>query len=75
MKTITAVPESITRATYVAMVESLGFVVDDVLLIEFSLDGIYAEVVARDERGKVIVRRNELARDRIFIPVVDPEQP
>jgi hypothetical protein len=72
VKQIDGVPESITRAEYLALIESVGLDVKDLRSLEFRTDGIYAEVRARDtDRKLVIDSRNEMATHRIYIPVKD----
>lgn len=75
--TIPAVPESITRADYLRLVESVGLDPKQVRSLEFRVDGIYAVVKAKNPAtGKEIldyspVGGDELAVHRIYIPVVD----
>jgi hypothetical protein len=73
MKQIDGVPESITRADYLALIESVGLDVKDLRSLEFRMDGIYAEVRARGADGKLVidVGRDEMATHRIYIPVKD----
>ena len=73
MKTITGVPESLTREQYVSLIESVGFDVKDLRTLEFRMDGIYAEVMDRDESGRLHLdaARDEVVTNRVFIPVRD----
>ena len=72
MKTIAAVPESITRQQYIDLIESLGFNPHDLKRLTFDRDGICAEVMARDDNGKILIGGpNEIATHKIFIPIVD----
>ena len=73
MKTITGVPESLTREQYVSLIESVGFDVKDLRSLEFRMDGIYAEVMDRDESGRLHLdeARDEVVTNRVFIPVRD----
>lgn len=75
MKTITAVPAFLTRKQYVDLMASVGFEPNDLRRLEFCMDGIYAEVIDRDERGSIIIdrERDEIAVNRVFIPIRDPE--
>ena len=68
---VDAVPASITREAYSALVAAAGFTVDDLVSLEFRSDGIYAEVYARDESGAVLFDRaqNETVRNRVFVPI------
>jgi hypothetical protein len=74
VKKIDGVPESITRAEYVALIESVGLDVKDLRSLEFRLDGIYADVYDRDDEGRlrIDVQRDEAIVNRVYIPVVDP---
>jgi hypothetical protein len=72
--TIPGVPESITRAQYLALLEPLGLNLYDLVHLEFGVNGIVAEVKARNAEGKHYVsptERNTLARHSIVIPVKD----
>lgn len=73
MRTIAAVPESITRHQYLDLIASVGFDVTDLRRLEFRTDGIYAEVFYRNEHGRQIIdpARNELVVDKVYIPVRD----
>jgi hypothetical protein len=76
MKTIAAVPESITRQQYIELIESLGFNPNDLRHMAFGLGGIFAEVVSRDENGKLMHGApNEIATHTIHIPIVDRPAP
>lgn len=73
MKTITVVPESITREQYLGMITAVGFDVKNLTMLEFRTDGIYADVYDVDENGKkhIDAGRNELVKNRVYIPVKD----
>ena len=70
--TIEAVPESITREQYLSLLTAVGFDPNELRLLEFRTDGIYAEVYDLNENGN---RHSDNAGDivinRIFIPVKD----
>lgn len=70
MKTID-VPESLTQAQYVSLIESVGL--DPKLLrsLEFRVDGIYAEVMERSALGgfRIDLANDELVVNRVFIPI------
>lgn len=53
-KCIEGVPESISRADYVRLIESAGFDPESLLELRFGIDGIYAKVEARDKDGGII---------------------
>jgi hypothetical protein len=78
-KHIAAVPESITRQQYVALIEALGLNAYHLLALQFGVNSIYATVFARDADDQPYedpLERNALAKHRISIPIVDePEQP
>ena len=70
MKTITGVPESLTREQYTALIESVGFDVKDLRRLEFRVDGVYAEVFERTDRGiRLDTQKDEAIVNRVFIPV------
>lgn len=73
MKTITGVPESLTLAQYLSLIESVGFDAKNLQRLEFRTDGIYAWVPDLDENGRrhVDSQTDELAVNRVFIPVRD----
>lgn len=74
MTTISGVPESITRADYLALIGAVGFDPHDLVELTFGRNGIYAVVKARNAEGKHYedpLERNSLAKHRIVIPVVD----
>lgn len=71
---IPGVPESITRAQYLALLEPLGLNLNDLTHLEFGINAIVAEVKARNAEGKHYdspTERNALARHTIVIPVKD----
>lgn len=77
-KTIQSVPDSISRADYIAMFEQYGFTPEDVKSLSFDPDGIRAVVFDRDERGcRFIANRataeGGFAKHDVFIPVHDEE--
>jgi len=78
-KTIPGVPENISRADYIHLIESVGFDVDDVIELTFESGGIRASVAARNEQGHAYVGNltaegsNDfaIAKREVFIPVID----
>lgn len=72
MKTVD-VPTSITRAQYCALIAATGLKVNDLRNLEFRMDGIYAEVYDRDEKGRLRFdkTRDEAIVNKVFIPVED----
>lgn len=73
MKTITAVPESIGRETYLNLVAASGFDINTIRQLEFRPDGIYAEVYEVNAEGNRMVdpATSEAILNRVYIPVVD----
>jgi hypothetical protein len=71
VKTITAVPESITRDQYLDLMRAVGFTPEGLKSLEFRPDGIYAVVIAQDDKGHDIIDkgRHEIVTHKIFIPV------
>lgn len=72
-KTISGVPESITREQYLFLINSVGFNPDDIRELTFARDGIHAEVFERDENGHARVDDEGLnvVINSVFIPVKD----
>lgn len=75
-KTISAVPESITRADYLALMANVGFDPKDLLSLRFEQNSIEAEVVERDADGNRIIdgrlcEPNLTLTHSVSIPVID----
>jgi hypothetical protein len=69
---IPGIPDSIPRKRCIELIENLGLDPEDIASLEFKFDGIYAEVVARNEDGKRhIVDGRKFAKHRIYIPIKD----
>jgi hypothetical protein len=71
---VPGVPESITRAEYLALMASVGFSdLDHLRSLEFRADGVYAEVIAQDEAGRSLVDHaaNDVAVHKVYVPVKD----
>jgi hypothetical protein len=76
MKTIAGVPESLTRAQYLSLIESVGFDIKHLRSLEYKYDGIYAEVFDVNEAGNHYTvlgagTEEDIAMHRVFIPVRD----
>lgn len=73
MRTITGVPESLTRAQYLSLFESLGFDVKSLRRLDFRVNSVYAEVMEHDDDGHLVLDRahDEVAVTRMYIPIVD----
>lgn len=73
MKTITAVPESISRETYLNLLALSGFDINAIRQLEFRPDGIYAEVFEDNAEGNHMAdpTSGEVILNRVYIPVVD----
>lgn len=68
------IPEQISRTYYDALIRTLGFgELGNLRSLEFRTDGIYAEVMARNEDGRIVVDllSNDTAMHRVYIPIVD----
>lgn len=76
MISIEGVPESIARADYLRLIESVGMDINRIRSLEFRADGVYVAVKARrpGENHDILTGdgfgSNECATHRIFIPVV-----
>ena len=70
--TIPGVPQSITREQYLALISAVGLDVRKCRTLEFRTDGIYAEVLDRDENNATRIdrTRDEAIIHRVYIPVV-----
>jgi hypothetical protein len=77
VKQIDGVPESITRERYASLIAAVGFNVTDLRRLEFRLDGVYADVYDRDDKGHLRIdeQRNEAIVNRVYIPVMDSPTP
>lgn len=75
-KTIQGVPESISRAEYIAMFEQIGIDPRYSKSLEFHPDHIEAVVFERNPDGARVFddRRGECIKHRISIPVRDDEE-
>jgi hypothetical protein len=65
------VPASISHEDYLGLMRAVGLDPKNLRHLEFQRDGIYAEVVARNPEGHLLLDDdNELATHKVFIPVV-----
>jgi hypothetical protein len=73
VKTIEAVPESLTREQYVSLIRSVGFETKYVRKLEFRMDGIYAEVYDHHEDGAIRIHKDadDAVINTVWIPVAD----
>lgn len=72
-KVIEGVPESISRADYGRLIESVGLDPDQLRSLEFKPDGVYAEVVDVDAKGHVRFQGDEVVVNKVFVPVLDED--
>ena len=78
-KTIQGVPDSISRADYIAMFEQYGFTPEDVKSLSFEPDGVRAVVFDRhpESGGRYFANMTTgeggYAKHDVFIPVRDEE--
>lgn len=72
-KTITGVPESITRDQYLSLINSVGFDANEIRELTFATDGIHAEVFERDTNGHPRIDDDGMSVviNSVFIPVED----
>lgn len=73
---IPGIPETITRAEFLALQTAIGLPVEDVVSLEFRRDGVYAEVYAKDDNGEPLTADKPgdeyaPAIHKVFIRVVD----
>lgn len=72
-KIITAVPESITREQYVALIGSFGFEAERLISLEFRADGVHAVVIEVDENGHRVTDKTRgedgCATSTVYVPV------
>lgn len=64
-------PETISRAAFLATIESLGLNPQHVMSLEFRREGVYAVVHALNDEGRIYTDGDEVATHRVFIRVVD----
>ena len=72
--TIDGIPESISRADYVALIASLGLDPLRLTHLELRMNGVYAEVKAKNAEGRDFLdpfNKQSIAKHRVFIPVED----
>ena len=77
-KTIQCVPDSISRADYIAMIRAAGFDPNNVASLTFEVDGIHAVVFERNADGMrffadMTTGEGGYAKHDVFIPVHDEE--
>lgn len=70
-KEISGVPESLTRAEYVSLFESVGIAPNRTIELSFRPNGIYATVFVLDDNGAKMLDGQDLAKHSIYIPVED----
>ena len=70
-KEIPGVPESITRAAYISLFESVGIAPNRTIELNFRPNGIYATVFVLDDKGGKMLDGDGIAKHSIFIPVED----
>lgn len=68
---VDAVPESISRYDYLALMRAVGFTPEDLIELRFATDGIYATVPVTDDSGRMVRDGEEVATHTIFVKVVD----
>lgn len=69
--TLDAVPQCISRDRYVELIRALGLDPTNVKRVEFRTDGVYVEVMYRNERGaqQLDEYANDVVHHRVYIPV------
>lgn len=77
-KTIQCVPDSISRADYIAMIERCGFDPNNIASLTFEANGIHAVVFERNADGMrffadMTTGEGGYAKRDAFIPVRDEE--
>ncbi|TDE02833.1 hypothetical protein [Jiangella asiatica] len=78
-KVIEGVPESISREDYLRLIASAGFDVNELRSLKFGYDGIYAEVIDRDNagqpryEGEAVAGESGTVINTVYIPVQDEE--
>lgn len=72
-KKIPGVPESISRADYIKLIEASGIDPAQMLELNFKADGIYATVFALNDEGRRTLDRSSdgLNKHIVYIPVED----
>lgn len=72
-KTISGVPESITRDQYLSLITSVGFTPEDLRDLQFTAEGIHATVFERAKDGTLRIddEGTDIVTSTVFIPVED----
>lgn len=68
------IPASITMRARAELIASLGFRdINDLLLLEFRPDGVYAELIARNAAGRAMLDAlsGDMLAHKIYIPIQD----
>jgi hypothetical protein len=68
---IEGVPETISRADYLRLMESVGFTPANLRELAFRPDGIYATVMVLDDTGRIVVDGTKPATHEVYVRVVD----
>lgn len=72
---IAAVPESITRETYLGLIYAAGLNPCDISEMKFTGKGIYATVLARGDDGRRVIDwvdgGDTCAKHEVFVPIKD----
>lgn len=74
-KTISGIPEFITREQYLAMIASAGFTPEGLLDLQFTAQGVNATVFERTDDGQLRIddEGTSIVTSTVFIPVKDGE--
>lgn len=72
-KTIVGVPESVSRAAWIAMFKQYGFDPGNVKSLQFHHSSIEAVVFEVDEAGTKLLGEDGYIKHIVSIPVVDEE--
>ena len=71
---VPGVPDTITRADYMAWIESLGFEVKNLKSMRLEHHGIVAEVYATDDRGRwYVIDGENAATHTVTVRVTDTD--
>jgi hypothetical protein len=68
---IEGVPDTISRADYARLIESVGLNPTLIRSLEFRPDGVYGKVAVQMPDGALMVDDDKVVEHRVFIRVVD----
>lgn len=69
------IPASVTRDDVLAFCRKLGFDPKLLVSLEFRVRGVYVTLLFTDDEGHKISDGDDVAKHRIFVPIVEGQVP